>query len=60
MYKITLNWIRFKGMDVFRAFLWICSGESATVFFSQNAAIVDSEILSYLVQVLETIDCEDW
>ena len=38
-------------------FLWVCSGESATVLFSPTTANIESEILFYLQQV-EAIDYE--
>ena len=42
MYEIILNWICFRGMDIFVLLLWICSGESAKVLFPLIAANINS------------------
>ena len=53
--EIILSWIWLRGINIFVLFMWISSGESATVFiccfFSPTAANINSEILSNLVWV---------
>ena len=51
MHEITLNWICFRGINIFVLFLRICSGEIVAVIFSPTTANIDNEILPYLVQV---------
>ena len=48
------------------AFLWMCSGKSATVVFLPTTTNIDNEIISYLAQLwgfqlifFEAIDWED-
>ena len=51
MYKVFLNWVCFRGLDISVLSLWICSEEGATVFFSPTTTNIDSEILSNTLQV---------
>ena len=54
-------------MDIFCAFLWICSENSATFLFSSITTNIDNEIISYLAQIssfqptfFKANDCENW
>ena len=59
MRETTLNWICFKGINIFVLFLWICSGESSAVFFSPTATNIGANLVSS-ANFFEAIDFEDW
>ena len=52
-----LNWICFRGMDIFAFFLQICFGESATVLFSPTKINIDNKIIFYLAQENRKENC---
>ena len=52
MYEIALNVICFAGMDIFVFFRSYALRKVRQFFFTPTATNIDSEIISYLMQVL--------